>query len=232
MVAMSSKKVLGFCAALAILAGGTAVLSELNYESGSASLTWTMIARFVQVMAFGTFGMYAAQESNLRGSIVLTSDDSRATFQDLVNYGILPGVVLGLINYLFFFSYRYSPFVAPRIREMDDLYDSFIISLDTGIFEEVVYRLFIMSCLLFLFQHLYQKVKPIQPLLVAILPPAMALVLTSLLFAMAHNIYAFTAAFVGGVLLGLIFLKGGIESAVAAHFVANFFFFSVAYIFA
>ena len=230
MVAMSPKKVLGFCAVLAILAAGVGVLSELNDESGSASLTWTMISRFVVVMAFGAFGMYAAQESSLRGSIVLTSDEASATFQDFVNYGILPGILLGLINYLFFFSYRYSPFVAPRIREMDDLYDSFIISLDTGIVEEVIYRLFIMSCLLFLFQQLYRKVKPIQPLLVSILPRAMALVLTSLLFAMAHNIYGFTAAFVGGVLLGLIFFKGGIESAVAAHFVANFFFFSVSYL--
>ena len=232
MVAMSSKKVLGFCAVLALVAGGAAVLSELDYESGSASLTWTMISRFVVVMAFGTFGMYAAQESNLRGSIVLTSDDAGATFRDLFNYGILPGVVLGLINYLFFFSYRYSPFVVPRIREMDNLYDSFIISLDTGIVEEVVYRLFIMSCLLFLFEQLYRKVKPIQPLLVSILPRAMALVLTSLLFALAHNIYGFTAAFVGGVVLGLIFFKGGIETAIAAHFVANFFFFSVSYILA
>lgn len=230
MIAMSSRKVLGFCAALAILAGGSAVLSEVNHESGSTSLIETMLSRFVVVMAFGTFGMYAAQESNLRGSILLTSDETSNTFQELVNYGVLPGVVLGLINYLFFFTYRYSSFVVPRIREMDDLYDSFIVSLDTGIVEEVLYRLFIMSCLLFLFQHLYRKIKPIQPVLVSILPRAMALVLTALLFAMAHNIYGFTAAFVGGIFLGLIFFKGGIESAVAAHFVANFFFFSVSYL--
>ncbi len=230
MIAMSSRKVLGFCAALAILAGGSAVLSEVNHESGSTSLIGTMLSRFVVVMAFGTFGMYAAQESNLRGSILLTSDETGNTFRELVNYGVLPGVVLGLINYLFFFTYRYSSFVVPRIREMDDLYDSFIVSLDTGIVEEVLYRLFIMSCLLFLFQHLYRKIKPIQPVLVSILPRAMALVLTSLLFAMAHNIYGFTAAFVGGMFLGLIFFKGGIESAVAAHFVANFFFFSVSYL--
>ena len=230
MIAMSSRKVLGFCAALAILAGGSAVLSEVNHESGSTSLIGTMLSRFVVVMAFGTFGMYAAQESNLRGSILLTSDETGNTFRELVNYGVLPGVVLGLINHLFFFTYRYSSFVVPRIREMDDLYDSFIVSLDTGIVEEVLYRLFIMSCLLFLFQHLYRKIKPIQPVLVSILPRAMALVLTSLLFAMAHNIYGFTAAFVGGMFLGLIFFKGGIESAVAAHFVANFFFFSVSYL--
>jgi membrane protease YdiL (CAAX protease family) len=65
---------------------------------------------------------------------------------------------------------------------------------------------------------------------VAILPVALGLVLSSLLFAMGHGIYAFTAAFFGGMLLGLIYLKSGIESAIAAHFIANFLFFSASYI--
>jgi hypothetical protein len=38
----------------------------------------------------------------------------------------------------------------------------------------------------------------------------MAVVLSSLLFAMVHDIYAFTAAFFGGMLLGMIYIKGGI----------------------
>ena len=89
-----------------------------------------MISLFVVVMAFGTFGIYSDRESNLRGSIVVTSEDVPSALQDLISYGVLPGLVLGLINYLFFFRYRYSPFVVPRIREMESVYDSFIISLD------------------------------------------------------------------------------------------------------
>jgi membrane protease YdiL (CAAX protease family) len=56
------------------------------------------------------------------------------------------------------------------------------------------------------------------------------LVISSLLFAMVHNIYGFTAAFFGGVLLGIIYLRSGIESAIAAHFCANFLFFSASYL--
>ncbi len=230
MVAMNPRTAFGFCAVLAVLAASVAVLSELNHESGSASLTWTMISRFVVVMAFGTFGIYSARESNLRGSIVVTSDDVPSALQDLINYGVLPGLVLGLINYLFFFRYRYSPFVVPRIREMESVYDSFIISLDSAFSEEVIYRLFIMSCLLYVLQQLYKKIRPTWPFLVSVLPSAMALVLSSLLFALAHNIYGFTAALLGGLLLGAIYLRSGIESAIAAHFGANFLFFSAVYL--
>jgi len=48
---------------------------------------------------------------------------------------------------------------------------------------------------------------------------------------MVHNVYGFTAAFFGGMLLGLIYIQSGIESAIAAHFCANFFFFSASYLF-
>jgi membrane protease YdiL (CAAX protease family) len=96
--------------------------------------------------------------------------------------------------------------------------------------EEVVYRLFILSCFFFAFRQLYSSLQPTWPGAAAILPVALSLVLSSLLFAMVHNVYGFTAAFFGGVLLGLIYLKSGIESAIAAHFCANFLFFSAAYV--
>ena len=227
---MNSKAVIAFCIALAGLAAGTGALSEINSEQGSDPLLWVMVSRFGIVAVFAAFGIYAARESRMRASIILTADDPRAAFQDLLNYGILPGFMIGLINYLFFFFNRYSPRIAPRIRGMEDVYDSFLVSLDTSIFEEVVYRLFIMSCLMFLIQHLYQGIKPVWPVVVSVLPRTMALVLSSLLFAVAHNVYGFTGAFCGGLMLGFIFMKSGIESAIAAHFVANFLFFSVSYL--
>ncbi len=229
-VAMKPKAVVAFCVGLAGLAAGTAVLSELNSERGPDPLLWVMVSRFGIVVIFAAFGIYAARESRMRRSIILTADEPRAAFQDLLNYGILPGFMIGLINYLFFFINRYNPRVAPRIRGMEDVYDSFLVSFDASVFEEVVYRLFIMSCLMFLIQNLYQGIKSVWPVLVSVLPRAMALVLSSLLFAVAHNVYGFTGAFCGGLMLGFIFMKSGIESAIAAHFVANFLFFSVSYL--
>ena len=191
---------------------------------------WAMISRFVAVLVFGGFGLAVARQSQIRGSLFVTSEEWTMTLRDLLNYGVLPGLVLGLINYLFFFAYRYSPYVTPRIREMSNVYDSFIISLDSGLWEEVVFRLFIMSCFLFSFRHLYSNLKPVWPSAVEVIPVALSLVLSSLLFAMVHNVYGFTAAFFGGVLLGLIYVRSGIESAIAAHFFANFLFFSASYL--
>jgi membrane protease YdiL (CAAX protease family) len=231
MFAMNPKAVLAFCLVVAGLAAGTALLSAVNsVERVSNPLLWVMVSRFGLVAVFAVFGMYAAQESGLRGSVVLTSEERRVAFQNVLNYGILPGVILGLINYLFFFINRYSPLIAPRIRTMDDLYDVFLISIDASLFEEIVYRLFIMSCLFYLFRHLYRQIRHVRPTLVSLIPKAMALVVSSLLFAVAHNVNGFTGAFVGGLLLGSIFLSSGIESAVAAHFVANFLFFTVSYL--
>lgn len=228
---MNPKAVLTFCVALAGLAAGTALLSAVNStEQVSEPLLWVMVSRFGLVAVFAVLGMYAAAESPLRGSVILTSDERRTAFQDVLNYGILPGVIIGLINYLFFFINRYSPLIAPRIRNMEDIYDAFIVSFEASVFEEIVYRLFILSCLLFLFRHLYRHIRLVRPALVSLIPRAMALVLSSLLFAVAHNVNGFTGAFTGGLLLGFIFLKSGIESAIAAHFVANFLFFSVSYL--
>ncbi len=227
---MRLQKIIGIAVVLALLTAAAAGLSVLNTRDSEASPTWTMISRFVVVLVFAGFGLTVAIESKLKGSLFINQPEWRLILRDLLNNGVMPGLILGLINYFFFFTYRYSPNVTPRIREMKSLYDSFIISLESGMAEEVVYRLFILSCFFFSFRHLYSRMMPFWPGLVSVIPIALSLVLSSLLFAMVHNVYGFTAAFFGGVLLGLIYLKGGIESAIAAHFCANFLFFSASYL--
>jgi hypothetical protein len=228
---MQLTKIAIFAVLLACVSAAVAGLSAVNAPKIVGSPTSLMIDRFVVIVVFGVFGLMASYESKLRGSLFVSEDEWSITIRDVINYGILPGLVLGLFNYLFFFAYRYSPFVTPRIREMRSVYDAFIISLESGITEEVIYRLFILSCLLFSIRHLYAKLKNMWPGAVAILPRALSLVLSSLLFSMVHPVTSFTAAFFGGMVLGLIYLKGGIESAIAAHFSADFLFFSASYLF-
>jgi hypothetical protein len=230
MVGMRLQKIMVVTLALALLTAVAAGLSLLNAPNSGVSPTWTMITRFVVVLVFGSFGLVVARESQLQGSLFIGFEDWSLTVRDIINYGVLPGLVLGLINYFFFFTYRYSPLVVPRIRDIRSIYDSFVISLESGVAEEVVYRLFILSCFVFSFRHLYSRLAPLWPSVVAILPKALSVVLSSLLFAMVHNVYGFTAAFFGGMLLGLIYIHSGIESAIAAHFSANFLFFSASYL--
>jgi len=230
MVGMRLQKIMGITVVLALLTAVAAGLFVLNDRHSVASPTWTMISRFVVVLVFGSFGLAVARESQLQGSLFVGFEDWSLTLRDIINYGVLPGLVLGLINYFFFFTYRYSPMVEPRIRDMKSVYDSFVISLASGTTEEIVYRLFMLSCFLFSFRHLYSRLSREWPGAVAILPKALSIVLSSLLFAMVHNVYGFTAAFFGGILLGLIYIQGGIESAIAAHFCADFLFYSASYL--
>jgi len=231
MVGMRLQKIMGIAVVLALLTALAAGLSVLNSRSAAVgSPTSVMISRFVVVLVFGSFGLAVARECQLQGSLFIGFEDWSLTLRDIINHGVLPGLVLGLINYFFFFTYRYSPLVVPRIRNMHSIYDSFLVSLDSGMAEEIVYRLFILSCFLFSFRHLYARLANLWPGVVAILPKALSVVLSSLLFAMVHNIYGFTAAFFGGILLGLIYIQSGIESAIAAHFFANFLFFSASYL--
>jgi hypothetical protein len=230
MVGMRLQKIMVITVVLALLTAVAAGLYVSNARNSVASPTWTMITRFVVVLVFGSLGLAVARESQIQGSLFIGFEDWSLTIRDIVNYGVLPGLVLGLINYFFFFPYRYSHQVVPEIRDIRSVYDSFVVSLNSGSWEEVIFRLFILSCFLFSFRQLYARLAPVWPSVVAILPKALAIVLSSLLFAMLHNVYGFTAGFFGGLLLGLIYIHGGIESAIAAHFSANFLFFSASYL--
>lgn len=229
MVSMTLKTVFVFCVPFAWVAASLAVIVEASGPTGTTNLFWIMMSRVVEVMLLAVLGLFAAQGSALPGSVILTPGDWRARVQGVINYGLLPGLILGLLNYLFFFYGRYSPFVSNRIREMDSVYDVVLVSLDTAVFEETIYRLFLLSSIVFLFRHLYRILKHVQPKLVSVLPGTMGIVLSSLLFALAHTLSGFTAAFTGGMILGFIYFRNGVESAIVAHFAANFLFFSASY---
>jgi membrane protease YdiL (CAAX protease family) len=230
MAAMSVATALIFCTILAAAGTGSAVLLQLNAGGSSSVFVGEMITRFVGLLALSTCGTYASRQGGLRGSLVLTSEDSATAIRDFMIYGALPGFVLGVINFLLFYGYRYDPVVQPEIRNMDSLYDAFVISLDAAMSEEILYRLFILSALLFFFRQAYVKILSLWPVLGSVLPAILALVVSSLLFAVAHNIYGFTAAFAGGLVLGIVFLKSGLECAIVGHFVADVVFFSASYL--
>jgi len=228
---MRLQRILGFSAALALATAVVAGLSAIHMDDDPGAAGWRMMTRFVVVQVYGFFGLFMARDSGIEGSLLIGPKDWADGVRGIVNWGILPGLVIGVINYLFFFAYRYSPFVLPRIREMKNGYDAFILSLESSLTEESVYRLFIMSSMLYLFHRLYSKLKTKSPAGVKALPTTLALILSSMVFGIAHGKAGFTAAFFGGLVLGWIYLKSGIESSIAAHFSANFLFFTASYLF-
>src|SRR5947199_8294313 len=127
MVSMRLQKIMVVAVVLALLTALAAGLSVLNTRSSVESPTWTMISRFIVVLVFGSFGLAVARESQLQGSLFINVEEWSLTVRDIVTYGVLPGFVLGLINYFFFSTYRYSPLVAAPIRGMKILHASFTI---------------------------------------------------------------------------------------------------------
>ena len=62
------------------------------------------------------------------------------------------------------------------------------------------------------------------------IPLLFSLLLSSLLFGVVHGSYGFMIAFLAGIGLGIAYLRGGLESAILAHFLADFFFFNMTYL--
>lgn len=230
MFLMRPDRRLSFSVLLALLSALTTGPSVVNATDPATFPAWTIISRFIAVLFYSVFGLTVARAINLTGSMVVAGKDWRFSIRELFTYGIVPGAVLGIVNYYFFFTYRLTLYVPPQAREIKNTFDSLILALNTGLVEETIFRLFLLSCLVLAFTHLYARLKLRWPSLVGFLPIALSLVLSSLLFAMVHGYYSFTAAFFGGMLLGAIYLKSGIEAAIAAHVVANFLFFTASYL--
>src|SRR5947208_16293842 len=101
---MRLEKIMAIAVVLAVLTAVAAGLSVLDARNSIVSPAWTMISRFIVVLVFGSFGLVVARESQLRGALFFNVEEWSLTDRDIVNYGVLPRFVLGLINYFFFFT--------------------------------------------------------------------------------------------------------------------------------
>ena len=203
--------------------------AAVGLSSGGA---WAIIERFVVILVFGGLGLFMAESSRLKGSLVVSANSPTSIVPDILMFGVLLGTILGLINYYFFFGYRYSPFVLPRIRNLGSVYESFLLSLEIGVTEEVIYRLFFLSCILYTAKYLQRRWWPNTGTAFKVTPISVALMASALIFTFAHRSpFSFPAAFLGGLVLGLIFISKGVETAITAHVAADFLFFTVSYIY-
>jgi hypothetical protein len=79
------------------------------------------------------------------------------TLPDVFTFGVLPGTILGPINYYFFFGYRYGPLHAPTHQEPEHCLRLVPASLEIGITKELIYRLFFLSRILYTVKYLHRR---------------------------------------------------------------------------
>jgi hypothetical protein len=108
------QRILRFSFVLALVTATVAGLSAIHAGSGVRTVGWQIVSRFVVVQVYGFFGLFMARDSGIEGSLFVGNKEWSDDVRGIVNWGILPGLVIGVINYLFFFAYRYSPFVLHR----------------------------------------------------------------------------------------------------------------------
>jgi membrane protease YdiL (CAAX protease family) len=145
-------------------------------------------------------------------------------------YGGLAGIAMGLAYHRWYALYRSGARVPFRLRRMTTFYDSVILSFSAAVTEELVFRLLLFTSFLWILGWLFQPILAINGGFNRWIPLVFAVVFSSLLFGLVHGVYGFLFAFAAGVTLCLIFLRGGLESAVLAHFLTNLVFFNLTYL--
>jgi membrane protease YdiL (CAAX protease family) len=223
-------KWLGVSLSLGLLSAMVLTASELNVFPERTFSPYDFLQNFFVYTACTLTALIFAEKVSLETFLLATRKSWLRKAGLLLGYGALTGVAMGLAYHGAFGAYRFSPRVPFRVQQMKTNYDNFILSLSAAITEEVVFRLLLFTGFFYVLDRLFRPLMSVNPGLSRPIPLLFSLVLSSLLFGAVHGAYGFLFAFVAGIALCLIFLRGGLESAIFAHFLTDVVFFRLTYL--
>src|SRR5437867_3886465 len=148
----------------------------------------------------------------------------------LLGFGLIPGGVMAITYHRLFAPYRFSSRVPVRIRAIENHYDTFLLSLRAAVTEELVFRFLLLTAFFYILKKIFRPLIDEGFGITQWIPFLFSLLLSSLLFGVVHGTYGFMIAFLAGIGLGIVYFKAGLESAILAHFLADFFFFNMTYL--
>lgn len=185
-----------------------------------------------------SFAVWISRRLELPNLLVLTPTWSGQRWRRFLTWGVIPGLAISLANAGF---YRVAGGTAPVpwwSERVADHLDIVILSATAAVQEETLYRLFAISFLVAMGMR-FRGWRPRFAVLgeaTSADPPAVpawmiagAVVVTAILFGLRHP-HGEIRATLFGLLLGWIFLRGGWESAVTAHFLGNYLLFAAIYL--
>ena len=212
---------------------GCALISTVSEQLIHADQHFSLVDFLQNVSVYSACTLLAllfAEQCKLEGFLLKRSGSLLKKAALMLVYGGLAGIAMGLVYHRWYALYRFSARARPfRLRRMTTFYDSFILSLSAAVTEELVFRLLLFTSFLWILSWLFRPILTMDGFNRWI-PLAFAVVFSSMLFGLVHGVYGFLFAFGAGVTLCLIFLRGGLESAVLAHFLANLVFFNLTYL--
>ncbi len=206
-------------------------LAEMNTLASS---------HFSPVNLLQQYGLYAsccflalvfAQKVSFEGLLWKRPESRFSKVLTLLLYGALPGILIGLVYTKQFLPLRYSPRVPIWIRLIQSPYDTMIYSLRAAISEELVFRFLLFTGFLYILRRIFQPLIDHGRAMARWIPLLFSILISSLLFGIAHGLFGFASAFLASLVLCLCFVRGGFESAALCHFIADFVFYNLVYLY-
>ena len=228
---VSFKKLLVLALGLGGLSALILMFSELNINKGSPFSLYDFLQIFSSYSSCSFMALIFAEKNSLEYFLFKRKKNWSGKVRDLAVNGGLAGMMIGLCYHRLFTVYRFSHHVPLRVRQIKTLYDSFLLSVSAAFTEELVFRFLFFSSFLYILDRLFKPIMNLQSGLNRWIPVVFSVVFSCLMFGVVHGTYGFLFAFLAGILLCLIFLRGGLESAILAHFLADFVFFSLTCLF-
>ena len=224
------KKLLRIAFSLGLVAALINSLADMNTHR-SQSLDWLeMLQNLSLYTSCCLLGLVFAEKTPMESFLFRRGTSWPRKGLSLLCFGLIPGGVMGITYNRLFAPYRFSSRVPVRIRAIENHYDTFLLSLRAGVTEELVFRFLLLTAFFYILKRMFRPLIEQGIGMTRWIPLLFSLLLSSLLFGVVHGSYGFMIAFLAGIGLGIAYLRGGLESAILAHFLADFFFFNMTYL--
>jgi membrane protease YdiL (CAAX protease family) len=215
---------------ISILTSLVTILSDINLSKGQQP---SSVANFVFYFIIFAFCSYAGLFFSSRNGFITLVTSALLSFRKKILhfllYGVVAGIVIGIINTMVLKLSLDSSNLPEWLNSFNSIKDTFILSARASFMEETIFRLFLFSGITWLSLLTLQKLLKKEKQQLYITSVIIGIVISSILFGLMHGSGFFYSAFMG-VLLCIIYYKGGFESAIIAHFLGNFISFSIVFL--
>jgi len=224
------KKGLIFSVIISIIASLATILSDINLSDEQLPTSLANIVFYFIIFVLCSYaGIFFASKNGFITLISASLMPFRKKILQFLLYGLLGGIVLGCINTVVFKLSLDSSNLPEWLNSFKSIKDTFVLSVRAALMEETIFRLFLFSGITWfslLILHKLLKKEKHQLFMTSII---IGIVVSSLSFGLMHGSGFLYSSFMG-VLLCIIYYKGGFESAIIAHFMGNFISFSIVFL--
>ncbi len=206
------------------------VLSDINLTTDNQIISFVNYLFYLIIFLLAGFlGVTASENIWVSPLIVVANFEVKKKLIRVLIFGVVAGILIGIINTIVLKQSVDSDNLPDWLYHFNSVYDTYILSARAAFMEEIIFRLFLFSGIswgaLFFLKRII-KIENQRVLLVSIITGIIA---SSLLFGLMHGSGFLYSSVIGIILCG-IFVKGGLESTIIAHFIGNFMSFTIVFL--